>query len=493
MKNLRVNEKLFKKLLTIGGVVIVAGSLFPVVTFKDQTTSTVTNPEDSVIEDSVIMEDSFSPHLSQSGKVLLETIGLNSTPPVINVRRLVQKEPSDLESSIIDEKSCDLEVDPVYTEIANYVNQVTEEDVEAFHKEVLSFYEISSTNETFRFDPNNEKIMDQKIKAYAENMNSEENMTYWTSYQVNVFEEDPIVSKFMKDYQEEHPDMTEKELQEKNREFGEKASAMYYTKMNLRYLDTETLLLLNKKYCFVDSENIEEIKTFVCDVPINYEKTPLMKELVARNEDYLAHSLLNSDERYLDLIGWEELEQDENAKMADEVIQGVWGSGKERRENLAWLGYDYYKVQEIVNQKMWGKWKGTDIELISMKGDPLYRTPTLPTTGDALCRRAALESVVQHQLLEDAIDYNFDPRFRGPYFYDPQMMLIKAVIRRQFYEIGSMLWERENITDCNEIQRMVLEEMCNRCFDYCIDQFFEELEQVQQESGKQKCILEKEN
>ena len=53
--------------------------------------------------------------------------------------------------------------------------------------------------------------------------------------------------------------MTEEELQEKRREFEKKASAMYYTKMNLKYLDSETLLLLNQRYHFVDSENLEEI------------------------------------------------------------------------------------------------------------------------------------------------------------------------------------------------------------------------------------------
>lgn len=166
--------------------------------------------------------------------------------------------------------------------------------------------------------------------------------------------------------------MTEEELQEKRREFEKKASAMYYTKMNLKYLDSETLLLLNQRYHFVDSENLEEIKAFVCETPINYEKTPLLKELVARNEDYLAHRLLDSNQKYL------------------------------------------------------------------------YRTPTLPTNGDALCRRAAVELVVLHQLLEDTVDYNFNSPFKGPYVYDPQMMLVKTVIHRQFYEIGSMLW-REKI------------------------------------------------
>lgn len=41
-----------------------------------------------------------------------------------------------------------------------------------------------------------------------------------------------------------------------------------------------------------------------------------------------------------------------NAQLADEVIQGRWGNGEDRRINLTAAGYDYAAVQRIVNQRL---------------------------------------------------------------------------------------------------------------------------------------------
>lgn len=41
-----------------------------------------------------------------------------------------------------------------------------------------------------------------------------------------------------------------------------------------------------------------------------------------------------------------------NEQIADEVIQGLWGNGQERKDRLASAGYDYGTVQSIVNKKL---------------------------------------------------------------------------------------------------------------------------------------------
>lgn len=37
-------------------------------------------------------------------------------------------------------------------------------------------------------------------------------------------------------------------------------------------------------------------------------------------------------------------------EIAKEVIQGKWGNGKERQKKLEQEGYDYKKIQKIVNE-----------------------------------------------------------------------------------------------------------------------------------------------
>ena len=41
-----------------------------------------------------------------------------------------------------------------------------------------------------------------------------------------------------------------------------------------------------------------------------------------------------------------------NAEIVDEVIAGKWGNGTERKEKLTGAGYDYSKIQDIVNGKL---------------------------------------------------------------------------------------------------------------------------------------------
>lgn len=43
-----------------------------------------------------------------------------------------------------------------------------------------------------------------------------------------------------------------------------------------------------------------------------------------------------------------------NEEIANEVIQGKWGNGQDRKNRLAAAGYDYSAIQKIVNEKMGG-------------------------------------------------------------------------------------------------------------------------------------------
>ena len=39
-------------------------------------------------------------------------------------------------------------------------------------------------------------------------------------------------------------------------------------------------------------------------------------------------------------------------QIANEVIAGIWGNGQQRKEKLTAAGYDYNKIQDIVNKKI---------------------------------------------------------------------------------------------------------------------------------------------
>lgn len=49
-----------------------------------------------------------------------------------------------------------------------------------------------------------------------------------------------------------------------------------------------------------------------------------------------------------DLLGMKKT----NSQIADEVISGLWGDGKERRERLTAAGYNYNSIQKLVNKKL---------------------------------------------------------------------------------------------------------------------------------------------
>ena len=52
-----------------------------------------------------------------------------------------------------------------------------------------------------------------------------------------------------------------------------------------------------------------------------------------------------------------------NQEIAQEVLNGLWGNGSERRERLTKAGYNYEKVQSIVNALVYGDPIPEDIEL----------------------------------------------------------------------------------------------------------------------------------
>ena len=58
-----------------------------------------------------------------------------------------------------------------------------------------------------------------------------------------------------------------------------------------------------------------------------------------------------------------------NEELADEVIQGLWGNGKERKDRLTEAGYDYYAVQAIVNERLLTKKSNKEIAKEVIRGD----------------------------------------------------------------------------------------------------------------------------
>ena len=44
-----------------------------------------------------------------------------------------------------------------------------------------------------------------------------------------------------------------------------------------------------------------------------------------------------------------------NQVVAQEILDGKWGNGSERRERLTQAGYNYEKVQSIVNALVYGE------------------------------------------------------------------------------------------------------------------------------------------
>lgn len=58
-------------------------------------------------------------------------------------------------------------------------------------------------------------------------------------------------------------------------------------------------------------------------------------------------------------------------QLAEEVITGQWGNGSDRKKRLTEAGYDYYAVQNAVNQKMAAKRQTANVYYVVKRGDTL--------------------------------------------------------------------------------------------------------------------------
>ena len=61
-----------------------------------------------------------------------------------------------------------------------------------------------------------------------------------------------------------------------------------------------------------------------------------------------------------------------NEEIANEVLQGKWGNGEDRKKRLTQAGYDYQAIQNIVNQKV-GVKKPTATYYTVRSGDNLTK------------------------------------------------------------------------------------------------------------------------
>lgn len=57
---------------------------------------------------------------------------------------------------------------------------------------------------------------------------------------------------------------------------------------------------------------------------------------------------------YCDYVNNDDASKKSNDDIANEVIQGIWGNGAERRNKLTYAGYNYREIQDIVNKKLRG-------------------------------------------------------------------------------------------------------------------------------------------
>lgn len=60
-----------------------------------------------------------------------------------------------------------------------------------------------------------------------------------------------------------------------------------------------------------------------------------------------------------------------NEEIANEVINGAWGNGEDRKKRLTDAGYNYDAVQKVVNQKMAAKKKPAHVYYVVKRGDTL--------------------------------------------------------------------------------------------------------------------------
>lgn len=72
-----------------------------------------------------------------------------------------------------------------------------------------------------------------------------------------------------------------------------------------------------------------------------------------------------------------------NEEIANEVIQGKWGNGSDRKNRLEAAGYNYSEIQSIVNQKLSGGSTPSKKETFK-KGDIVKPTKLVSYTGQGL-------------------------------------------------------------------------------------------------------------
>ena len=58
-----------------------------------------------------------------------------------------------------------------------------------------------------------------------------------------------------------------------------------------------------------------------------------------------------------------------NREVAEEVLKGLWGNGKDRALRLEAAGYDYNEIQKIVNDIVNGKEPEPESELLVVNVD----------------------------------------------------------------------------------------------------------------------------
>ena len=105
----------------------------------------------------------------------------------------------------------------------------------------------------------------------------------------------------------------------------------------------------------------------------HYSVTPWNEAIIWQFTGQLAvsgyTSMVDGDFCYIDAKQWADLAKGANAepvidntlsKIADEVIAGKWGNGKDRVLALERAGYDSAEVQRLVNQKLAPKKKSID-------------------------------------------------------------------------------------------------------------------------------------
>lgn len=463
MKNLKIDNEFIEKIIIYGGGTALWVMLaFGVQDMKNNESNTDSS-EVAIVKD--ITENLLQDIKITAPKVPIESIDLEAEPPQIEVKKLEKKKTVEEEVEEL------LKEDPEYIELAKYVSEITEADVDAYVKEILDYYGVTAKSNTFRFNPNNLQEAERRIKAYAEKIDTEENAIYTTEFYIYSTEDDYLVSSYKSEYQEKHPNVSEEELEEMVKEFKEKAAAIYYTKMNLRYLSDESLRSLNKKYHFVnDSENlIEDIKNYMNEIKIYYKNFPLMREMVANEGDYIAHGLLNGDDTVWNAF------KIIDGPVVNGVIQGVYGSGEERKENF---GYRYAIVQEAVNQKLGVGIKRESVFYRIENGKAMSNLPVLPTNQEELYKYLLIELKYQSQ------HYGYGNGIYGPESYDPREVLINYVIFGHEGQIYDMLYRTEEITD--DVERAILQELNNQDGDAIV--FFETVDKVQEVIGNSQKI-----